>query len=845
MKQAFSSLCVIVVLLLVSGAFYSALSQTPSATPEPFISQLTSSPTGFASFAGDISANGRFVVFESNGDVATEKIPSRNPDGTLNPNARNNEDGNREIFVIDYAQRRIFQITNTKNVPKATPTPTPTPTPSPTPTPTPTPTPVPTPPDLSQVQIEISNTRPVISLVPGANGHYRIVFSSNAPHPAFFDGVDMGGVIALDGNQEVWIYELPIIAEVDLTTGADLVLQNLAGGEFTRITDTPASRVPSGGAVGIAPFVADDNREATISETGEIIAFISTRNLSAAPGNPDSNPELFLHNVSAPGVFIQATNTQDTFVGPTLFSVFQQNPCLSADGSVVAFVSSGNLAGANDDDGNGHGNAEVFVADFSGSSVSNIRQATRTKAATSGPTFGATVNLFSFGRRLSRDGTMLAFESLADDPKANTATSNQSFLAPFVYNIAADTFVRVGQRAIGFPGDVIHFPTFTDYNSSLTPATVVFTSALNFRTDGTFPPTDQDSTGLNPSRQPQIFAARIGASAITEFTRLTRTPAFVGIRPLTTNTRERLTFSVGGVDLGGGNADSSTELFYLLSPPVATELSAALSFFTGASTVPLPAASPTPSPTPTPTPTPPPGTATGLAPGELGIIRTTVEFVGSDQTAAGGSETQRSPALPIELNGVSVSVNGAAAGLYFVGQASKQINFVVPIGVSTGVATVVINSRLNGGTQLRGFVLIVPAQPDIFTTTMDAGGRAAVVNVTNPLARTPEPFTVTSTDINGDTVPTVLEISLTGVRNAAASEVTVAIVTASGTTNITGDSIVLVRPNREMPGWDIINFRLPATLAAAGDVPIIVTVTRGSVAFSSRPAATAPHITIN
>jgi hypothetical protein len=30
---------------------------------------------------------------------------------------RNNADGNREIFLLDYAQRRIFQITNTKNVP--------------------------------------------------------------------------------------------------------------------------------------------------------------------------------------------------------------------------------------------------------------------------------------------------------------------------------------------------------------------------------------------------------------------------------------------------------------------------------------------------------------------------------------------------------------------------------------------------------------------------------------------------------------------------------------------------------------------------------------------------------
>ena len=64
----------------------------------------------------------------------------------------------------------------------------------------------------------------MITLVPGINGHYRIVFSSNAPNPAFFDGVDTGGVLAADGNQEIWIYELPIVSDVDLTTGADLAV---------------------------------------------------------------------------------------------------------------------------------------------------------------------------------------------------------------------------------------------------------------------------------------------------------------------------------------------------------------------------------------------------------------------------------------------------------------------------------------------------------------------------------------------------------------------------------------------------------------------------------------------
>ena len=844
MKLVLRTFCALIVFTLASGAFFSASSQTPSATPEPFIAQITSGTAGFNSFAKDVSANGRFVVVESNGDIATEKIPTRDSAGNLNPNPRNNEDGNREIFLIDYAQRRIFQITNTKSVPKATPTPTPTPsptptpTPSPTPTPTPTPTPVPTPPDPANIKIEVSNNRPMITLVPGINGHYRIVFSSNAPHPAFFDGVDTGDVLAADGNQEIWVYELPVVSNVDLTAGVDF-FQDLANGTFIPITSTPASRIPAPGGTGIFPFVADDNRDATISETGEIIAFISTRNL--ASNNADGNPELFLHTITSPGVFVQGTATADSFVGPVLHSVFQNSPSLSADGSIVAFISNGNLDNTNNnDDGAGHGNAEVFLGTFNGSTFTITKQATKTKDPTSGTNFGATVNLFSPGRRLSRDGSMFAFESLADDPKAN-ATATQNFLAVFVYTVAQDRFDLVGRRATGFPGDVIHFPTFTDYNSSLVPSTLIFASALNFRTDGTFPPVAEDSTGLNPSRATQIFSTPVPISSTNTFRRLTKNSSFAAFSPITTATIERTVFSAGGVEFGGGNPDGSTEVFYLLSPPVTTESTAVLSFFTGASNIPLPEASPSPSPTPTPSPAP---LATGLAPGEVGIIRTTVEFVASDVQASGGSETKRSPALPVELNGVSVSVNGAAAGLYFVGKTSKQINFVVPIGMTTGVKTVVVNSRM-GGIQFRSFLLIVAAQPDIFTTTMDAGGRAAVTNITNPMSPTGEPFNVTSTDGSGNTVATVLELNLTGIRGATSSEVRVSIVTASATTDITGDAIVRVTPNLQMPGWDIIQFRLPASLAGAGDVPIIVTVTRSGATFTSRPAATAPHITIN
>jgi len=815
--------------MLVCGAFSLVSAQSASATPDPFVAQITSSPLGapsnpFTSFASDISANGRFVVFESNGDVATQN--------------RNNADGNREIFLLDYAQRRIFQLTNTKNVPKASASPTPTPSPSASPTPTPAPTPA----DPTLVQIEISNNRPMISYEPtlvSGKRVYTIVFSSNAPTLPSFNGVDPG-TLATDGNQEIWIYQLPAVPDLDLTSGDD-VFQDLSLGTFTQITSTPASRVPSAGGTSVLPFVADDNREATINDTGTLIAFISTRNL-VGTGNTDGNPELFFRDLSAaPGVFVQATNTADTVNGPTLISRFQQNPSLSASGNKVAFISTANLTGSNDDDGHGKGNAEVFVADFTGSGLSNVTQVTRTKSETSGTFTGSSVNLLSPGRRLSRDGSLIAFESRAADPKGNDSTTNTSALATFVYSVSGDSFTQVGLRALS-GSDIRHFPTFTDYTGTV-PGALVFASALNFKSDGSFPAAADDSTGLNVTRQPQIFITDLPVSSTSTFKRLTHNPvgslaSDVPIRPIASSKRTRMTFSLTSAELGGGNSDLSIEVYYLLSPTVVTELSATpLSFFTKASNFPVVDAPPAASPSPSPTPTPTPGTiAFGLAPGEMSIVRSTVALAPSDKTGAGGPEAERSPILPVELNGVSVSINGAAAGLYFVGNASKEIDFVVPIGLSAGVATFVIN---NNGTVIRGTLNIVVAQPDIFSSTHDAGGRAVVCNVTNTAVSgcVIEPFSVTTADSTGAQVPTVLEIHLTGVRGSTPSQTSVTI----GTTAITPSS---VRNNVNMFGEDLITITLPASLAGAGDVPVVVTVTRSGT-FMSRGTATAPQIKIN
>jgi uncharacterized protein (TIGR03437 family) len=813
--------------MLVGGALSSAQS-TSNPTPDPFVAQVTTSSGD--SFVGDISANGRFLVIESTGDISTEKVPTFNPDGTTNANARNNEDGNREIFLYDYAQRRIFQLTNTKSVlnPPGSPSPTPSPSPSPSPSvsPSPTPFPSPTPVGLQNVAIEVSNNRPMISLegtIPVAGQRtYTIVFSSNAPvSPASFDGTNPGGAVATDMNQEIWTYKFTVADVANLASGADVGPVDLSTGTFRRITDTPASSAPFPGSTTNFPRVADDNRDASITDDGRLVAFVSTANLLGAATNSDRNPEIFTVDVTAATLaFTQVTTTATTSLNNPIFN---DNPSLSSDGSVLAFVSNANLTG-NNDDGSGLSNAEIYVRDSGG-----LRQVTKTK---NDATTGATANIFSFGRRLSRDGKLLAFVSTAADPKANGTPAGPG--VPFVYSVPADTFAQIGPRALSTFGDIAQVPTFTDYDSALSPKSVLFTSALNFKSDGTFPAADQTITGLNPLNAEQIFLAPLPAVSTGPFTRLTTQPVLSTLVAIPSRSSNRIAYS-SRLELGGGNSDNSAEVFYQLLPG-ATESTATLTMSTGASRMSVPVASPTatpsgsPTPSPTPTASPTPNVATGLAAGEIafvqGFANPSTPPASVTVSNSNASQSKRAPALPVELNGVSVSIKDSACGLYAV--SSSEIKFVAPIGLLTGTYNIVIN---NNGTVTRGSVAIVAAQPDIFTSTNGPLGRAAVCNITNPVVCAPEPFGVTTDDGTGTQVPTVLRVSLTGVRNTIASSIIVTV----GTTAITPGAA----RSLDLPGNDQLDFTLPSTVDT-GDLPIVVSV----AGVSSRASDTAAHITI-
>jgi len=781
-----------------------------SAQADSFIGQITSSPA--ESFVGGISGDGRLVVFESTGNLATE-----------NPR---NADGNREIFIFDYAQRRIFQITDTKSLLTDT-----------------TKTAI-----FSNVKVEIINTRPVISnngrwIAFGSNATTSTPAAANNTNPGSFDAnsfTDSTGnnPLTSDGNTEIWLYQIPAVAPVNLSSGSEIPLTNLDGGAFTRVTNTAASRPTVAGTTTATSIIADDNREATINNNGNYIAFVSNRDL-APSGNVNNassngNDEIFTY-VRSSNTTVQVTQTPRGTLGAPIFN---GNPSISGDGSRVAFLSNANnpIVGMTGDK-NADGNVEIFYTDLDAAGTPNrnrtqVTTTTRTAA-------GQILNIFNLGRRMSLDGRYIAFDSYADLANENGGVNQPSF-ALYLYDTTTATFRRIGPRSDADSGatggDVQHFPGFTDYDANGTPQTLVLETRLNITADGTVSATNDGGLNPNAARPPQIYSYSLAGQ---RFNRLTKLPPpstlLASTQPIPSNTLQRMAFSLGLTEIGTGNTDLANEAFYLLVPSVnqAQPSSPTLSFATGASRIPV-SASPVPTPSPS-TVTPP--AVFGVSPGMLVVANFSSGTAVVSQTAVGS--LSRSFTLPIELSGVSVSVNGAASGIKSVSQG--EVFFVVPPALPVATAGTVYPIVINdNGTVIRGSITLVLAQPDIFTFSVvpGPGGRARIYNATNRV-QTTEPFALTTVRMRGGgRVATILRVYLTGVQGVPASAFSIRV----GSVEIPSASIsnAVLRE----PGVYSVDFTLPANLRGAGDQPIIITVTGGGQTYRSRLDDTAPRFRI-
>lgn len=841
--------------------FALALSVSTFAQADTFLGQFTNS--AFDSFVGSISGNGRFVVFESRGNLATE-----------NPR---NADGNLEIFLWDYAQRRIFQITDTKsllfdpNGSASTP---------------------------SNIRVEIINTHPVIS-----NDGKWIAFSSNATiafpgdatHPPIVSATNPGqfdanvfsaptptptptvspsptptatptatptpaaNSLSYDGNLEMWVYQLPSYLDVaDLSAGDEVGFVNLApfnsdgsptGGAFTPVTNTFPSQIPRTGSATQNPFVANDNHDASLSDDGHALAFVSTRDLVPAIGNAfpaEDNDEVFTY-IQGSGLN-QVTKTGRGTLGKPIYNKY---PTISGSGTRIAFASTGDnpvigMTGGSNPEASR--NEEIFFTDIgaTGAPTGTSKQITTTTPTDS----QIIVNILDPGRRMSRDGRYIAFDSFAD--LTNNSSTLTSF-ALYVYDTTTNTIRQIGPRSdadsAATGGDIAHYPGFTDYDGGGVATTLVLETRLNIKADGTIPTTASDGLNSDSTRPVQIYSFPLTATGpAAVFKRLTTLPIsqtfLASTQPFPSNTQKRIAFSLSLTEPGTGNPDLSSENYYLLQPDATSTGAATMNVFTGASRLavsPSPAPSPSPTATPTPSPTPQtPSAVVGVAPGMLAYVdfSTALTPAVTPRTAVGS--LSRSFTLPIELSGVSVSVNGAACGLKSV--SSQSILFVVPPGLVSETAgksyPIVVN---NNGQVTKGTIIVVPARPDVFTNLdpPGPGGRSRMLNVTNP-PQTHEPFTLFTIQLRGGRrVPSHMRLYFTGAAGSSTTTAAYSVRIGSATASGTG---ILATPVLAEPGVYYVDFSMPTTITGQGDQPVVVTVTVGGVDFVSRLDDTAPKI---
>lgn len=767
-------------------------------------------------YLSDMSGNGRFTVITSIGEQNT--VPS----GT-----RNNADGNFEIFLFDYAQRHIFQITNTKSWltnPQGSPT------------------------EPTNIRVPLYNMEPVIS-----NDGRWIAFISNATtsrpsaqnstNPGNFDAnaytTGTHNPLEVDCNMEVWIYKLPPFPDVDLSSGIEPAFVDLSTGEFTQVTNTDSA---------VGGFVYFDNEHISVNDNGCVIAFESDKNFAGT--NSDGNTEIFVWERYDPTGFCQniqgTSQITDTPLGTITNPIRNLSPSLSGRGDRLVLSSSANNPIIGMTDGvNPEFNAEIFFTDLniSGQPTGLKRQVTKTTP----PNPQTVVNILSVGgRRISRDGGYIVLDSLAQLGQPQGGTVQQSY-AVFMFQIDAAPdmqFRQIGPRGLQDPvltpanPDTLHFPIFTDYNTNGVATKVLFTSRANFRSDGI---ATSSPEGLNPNviRQAQVFSYQISGGP-TPYTRLTNpsttdySPCYIDSfygalycsrPPVASNTQKRLAYSQ---PISGNSADVYIRsLVYLLTPDVTLTVASSdfdLTFHTGASLMPLNSSPPL---------------APGLAPNMLGSAGLVSQYVPTvPQTSATGVSNARRFSAPLELRGASISVDGFAAKM--TGIRSDGLDFIIPSEVTEGIKPLVIN---HNGNVFQGTLNVIRVQPDILTCPQGpcsaGGGRARLLNVTNPANVQSEPFTVT-TVTPGGAMPTKLRLFITGVQGMTADAVTIQI----GSVSIVSPSILTNATPADYPGVFTFDFTLPPALAGAGDVPIVVSVLSNGQTFQSRQGASAPRLQI-
>ncbi|MGE0127248.1 MAG: CAP domain-containing protein [Blastocatellales bacterium] len=173
--------------------------------------------------------------------------------------------------------------------------------------------------------------------------------------------------------------------------------------------------------------------------------------------------------------------------------------------------------------------------------------------------------------------------------------------------------------------------------------------------------------------------------------------------------------------------------------------------------------------------------------------------------------------LPMTLGGVSVTVNGIAAPLFYV--SPSQVNFVAPSNVGAGTAMVKV--MYNGALIGTGTVTTANISPSTFTVTANGQGVAAAQTTFDGVSYQPvanSNGSARTVTVGTATRPNFLVLYGTGMRRRS----------SLGAVRVTIGGIALsvdyLGAHSRLAGVDQINVRLPQSLRGRGMVDVVVTV---------------------
>jgi uncharacterized protein (TIGR03437 family) len=208
--------------------------------------------------------------------------------------------------------------------------------------------------------------------------------------------------------------------------------------------------------------------------------------------------------------------------------------------------------------------------------------------------------------------------------------------------------------------------------------------------------------------------------------------------------------------------------------------------------------------------------ATNSAYGTYVVAPETIASIyGSNLAAA--QQAQALP-LPTTLGGVTVTLKDANGGafpapLFYV--SPNQVNWLVPRGAATGVATVTL---ANGSATFTGTAMIAPTAPGIYTSNLSGQGPvAAQVTDGQTYSNTSQcsaAGTCTLLPIDVASRPYLI-LYATGIRGAAQANVSVKIGNIDAPVTYAG-------PQGAYAGLDQVNVTLPNTLKGRGQLVVTV-----------------------